>query len=97
MELGVLISLKKQKSLMQWCLLQAQSNFPPIKSQDHISYKHHNTAGSRGKAFSPSFSLKQWLWLYPLLFQKETRVLSIKPNYFILQFNVYEIGGVHSR
>lgn len=97
MELGVLISLKEQKSLMQWCLVQAQSHFPPIKSQDHISYKQHNAAGSREKAFPPSFSLKQWLWSYPLLFQKKTRVLSIMLTYFRLQFNVYETARVHSR
>lgn len=96
MEFGALISLK-QKSLTQWCPLQAQSHFPPIKSQVHISYKQHNPAGSQEKALPPSFSLKQWLWLYPLLFQRETRVLSIKSNYFRLQFNIYETGRAHSR
>lgn len=42
------------------------------------------------KKHLPRFSLKQWLWLYPLLFQRETRVLSIKTNYFRFQFNIYE-------
>lgn len=81
--------------------MQVQRCLPPIKSQDHISCEQHNAASSCEKVFSPNFPLKQWLWLYPLLFQiyfkKETRILTIKPNYFRLQFNIYEIGRAHSR
>ena len=69
MGLSVLNSLKKQKGLMQWCLVQAQRCLAPVKSQDHISYEQHNAVGSCEKVFSPNFPLKQWLRLYPLLFQ----------------------------